>query len=411
MLHRLNEQEAKYIIDLLPSATAASIISNLDADTRRRFLDRNYDARNVAELLEYIDSDDAADILNEQPARFREEAIGYIEDETHAANILDLLRYDEQYAGAWMAKEMVTAHVSWTVRRCIDEIRRQAEEVERVYSVYVIDEKQKLLGRISLKKLILTYSDVKVGDIYEKDIISVEPHTDIEEVADMMQRYDLDAVPVANVQGRLLGRITIDDIVDLITEQAETDQQAMAGISEDTDYGDSVWQGARARLPWLLIGMIGGLLAARFARMYEHDIALLPAMAFFIPLITATGGNVGIQSSTVMVQSMDEYSAGSYVSQITKVLLIALINGIVIATCVFFFDWAVGNTFELSLVVSIALFCVVLLASIFGTITPLILSRFGINPAMASGPFITTANDLLGLAVYFSVARMLLSTI
>ncbi|SDJ77074.1 magnesium transporter [Catalinimonas alkaloidigena] len=407
VLEELDADEAKYVLAQLDHETGAEIISNLETETRRRFL-RNFSSEELAAYMYHIDSDDAADILNEQPIQVREEIIAHIDDPKVASDVLELLRYEEDRAGGLMAKELVKANVNWSIRQCIEEIRRQAEEVERLYSVYVVDDRDKLLGRVSLKRIVLANDRARVADIYEPDVIAIESYRDAEEVAEIMRRYDLEAIPVINVQGKLLGRITIDDVVDVITEQAEKDQQIMSGLTETPEDDDSVWSLSRARLPWLLIGMMGGLLGARFIGVFEDDLTVIPAMAFFIPLITATGGNVGIQSSTVVVQSLANRSAlgDSFWGRMLKVLLVALVNALVISMVVFGFVF-ISESIKMAFVVAIALFSVVMLASLMGTLTPLALDHFGINPAVASGPFITTANDLLGLAVYFSVAHLL----
>jgi magnesium transporter len=295
----------------------------------------------------------------------------------------------------------------------VDEIRRQAQQVEKVNSVYVVDDKGILKGRVSLKKIVLSRASNRVADIYEDDVLSVELHQSAEEVADIMRRYDLESIPVVNVNGKLMGRITIDDVVDVITELAERERQAMSGLTGDAEEDEeSIWLSVRARLPWLLIGMVGGLLAARFVGIFEDDlIAVVPALAAFIPLIGGTGGNVGIQSSSVILQSLANRSVFeiSTVERLLKVLVIAVLNGLVLGLIVFAFNWALGAELKLSLVVSIALLSVVLLSSFMGTVTPLVLDKFGINPAVASGPFITTANDLLGLTIYFLTAKLLYS--
>lgn len=407
ILYELDSQQSKYVIDLLDKNIGAEIISNLDTDTRRRFL-KMFPSEEIAAYMPYLDSDDAADILSEQPIKVREEVIAQIDDPQVAADILELLRYEEDSAGGLMAKELIKANVNWTIAQCISEIRRQAENVEKILSVYVVDNKDVLIGRVSLKKIILATDKTLIADIYEKEIISVETYRDVEEVADIMQRYDLEAIPVVNVQGKLLGRITIDDIVDVITEQAEKDQQIMSGISATVEEDDSIWLQSKSRLPWLLIGMMGGLFGARLIGLFESDLAIIPAMAFFIPLITATGGNVGIQSSTVVVQSLANKSflGTNYIKMALRVALVALLNAAVISSVVFGIV-LLSEPARLASVVAIALFSVVMLASFMGTVTPLILDKLGINPALASGPFITTANDLLGLAVYFTVAHLL----
>lgn len=347
--------------------------------------------------------------MNELPVKLREEIIAGIENEERAAYIIDLMRYEEDCAGGLMAKELVKANLNWNVVQCIDEIRRQAENVQKIYSVYVVDNNDILLGRTSLKRIILATNKTLIKDIYEPEIVSVETYMDQEEVVSIMRKYDLDAVPVVNGKGKLVGRITVDDVVDVMAEMAEAERQLMSGISEDVEEDDSVWMITRARLPWLIIGLGGGLLGAWFMGLFEEDIVLVPAMAFFIPLITATGGNVGIQSSAIVVQSLADKSGidPGNMQRFYKGLLVSFLNAVVLAIITLLFNLILGQPLKMGFVVSIALFAVVMLASIMGTITPLILDRFEINPALASGPFITTANDLLGLGVYFAIAHYL----
>jgi magnesium transporter len=412
LLLEFSTEDSKYVLDILDNETSAEVINDLDEDIRAKFL-KNFESAEIATMLNELDSDDAVDIINELPLKDREEVIASLDNREKADNILDLLRYEEDVAGGLMAKELIKVNENWSVKQCIEEIRRQAENVEKIYSVYVVSDTNKLIGRVSLKRIILADDHIKVKELYEDDVIAVETYMDEVDVAEIMRKYDLESVPVVNVQGKLMGRITIDDIVDVITELAEEERQMMAGISEDVEEDDSVWMLTRARLPWLIIGMFGGLLGAQFIGVFEKDILLVPAMAFFIPLITATGGNVGIQSSSIVLQSLASKSVfdNSFMKRITKVILVALLNGLVIAGIVMGMNLILGQDLTLALVVSIALFGVVLIASLMGTITPLILDRFGINPAIASGPFITTANDLLGLLVYFSVAHLLYSNL
>ena len=321
------------------------------------------------------------------------------------------MRYDEDTAGGLMAKELIKANLDWNVTECIEEIRRQAEKVDKVYSVYVVDGENTLKGRVSIKKLLLASDNTLVSDLYDEDLQKVDAFTKDEDVARLMQRYDLVALPVVNIQNKLIGRITIDDIIDVVTEQAEHERQIMSGISKDVESDSKIWDGIKARLPWLLIGMGGGLLGARLIGLFEEQLQVVPALAFFIPLITATGGNVGIQSSSIVVQDLAEHSSirRKILSTSLRSTVIGILNGVMIASLVFTAIYFLGNIeSNLAFTVSIALFSVVVLASLMGTITPLILDKFGINPAVASGPFITTTNDLLGILVYFSVAYSLL---
>ncbi|ELR68223.1 Mg/Co/Ni transporter MgtE [Fulvivirga imtechensis AK7] len=409
LLHEFDTEDSKYVIDLLPLETRAEIINDLDEDIREKFL-KVFEPNELTEIVNHLDSDDAVDILNELPIKEREEVIANLDNEEKEANILDLLRYDEDVAGGLMAKELIKANVNWTVVQCIEEIRRQAENVQKVYSVYVVDDNDRLLGRVSLKRIILADDKKKIADIYEPGLVSVETYMSEEEVAQVMRKYDLEAVPVVNMQGKLLGRITIDDVVDVITELADEERQIMSGISGDVEEADSVWMLSRARLPWLIIGIIGGLINARLIGVFEDDLLRITAIAFFIPLIQATGGNVGIQSSSIVVQSLANPSVfnDSMVKRLVKVFLVAALNGIMLSLLVYGVNMITGGSQDLSFVVSIALFSVVLIASFMGTITPLVLDKFGFNPALASGPFITTTNDLLGLAIYFYTVHLML---
>jgi len=410
LLDELERGEAIYVLRLLPVEVAADVLIEMEDSSLLQVV-RSLEGIELAAMMDQMDSDDAADILIMMGAKEREEVISSLKVKEKSAHILDLLRYEEDSAGGLMAKEYIKANQNWSVIQTIEEIRRQAENVEKLYSIYVVDNKQHLLGRVSLKKIILSASDTKIADIFEPDLISVPTHLDQEEVAEIMRKYDLESVPVVNAKNKLVGRITVDDILDVIREQSEEDIQAMTGISADVEESDSIFMISKARLPWLLIGVIGGLLGAQIITFFEEGLSKYIALASFIPLIAATGGNVGIQSSSLVVQTLAAKSVfeDSAYSRFIKGLFVACLNGVMLGSFVFLvvvfiygFDPIFGVT------VGTALFCVVLLASFMGTVTPLVLNRFGINPAIASGPFITTANDLIGLAVYFGVAMLLL---
>lgn len=408
ILYELETEEAVSLLNILSTEKSAQVISELDTDIRLKIL-KHYTPEEIAAFIQYIDSDDAVDIINELSVKTGEEVIAFIQNPEKADQIIDLLHYDEDCAGGLMAKELIKANLNWTINRCIEEIRAQSKNVDKVFSIYVVDDNIRLLGLLSLKKLLLSDDNAIVADIFEPTVISIESYRSGTEVADLMRKYDLETVPVVNVQGKLLGRITIDDVIDLITEQADLERQMMAGISNDAEEDDSVWLLSKSRLPWLIVGMIGGILGAQFIGLFENVIHQVTAMAFFIPLITATGGNVGIQSSSMIVQSLarDSTYIGLEFDRFIKGFIVSLINGIAISSLVFIFNIVLKQELNLAFTVSIALFCVVLVSSFMGTITPLILYRFGVNPALASGPFITTANDLLGLGIYFSVAHLL----
>jgi magnesium transporter len=408
LLYEFNSAESKYVMDLLDIETQAEIISDLDRDTRKRFL-KVYPPSEIINFLNQLASDDTADILNELPIKEREVVLSGLEPQLKG-QVTELLRYEENVAGGLMAKELIKARYNWSVVQCVDEIRKQAEVVNKFYTVYVVDETDKLLGRVALQDLIVSDARTIVADICEKDIVAVETYLKDWEVAEIMRKYDMESIPVVNVGGQLVGRITIDDVVDVITEQADEERQLMAGISEDVEEDDSVWRNTRARLPWLLIGIAGGLMNAKFMGLFESELARLTAIAFFTPLIQATGGNVGIQSSSLVVQSLanPDFVDDGLWQRLIKVLFVALLNGLVLAVLVFGANVVLFGEYQLSLLVSLALFSVVLFASFIGTITPLVLNRFNFNPALAAGPFITTMNDLLGLTVYFFTVHLLL---
>lgn len=407
ILMEMDSEQSKYILDLLDTETSAEIVAELDSDIRQKFL-KTFTSLEIAELLPHLDTDDAADLLNEQKLKTREEILSLVEDAQVVEHLHELLRYEEDCAGGMMAKELVKADVNWTVGQCIEEIKRQAENVDKLYSIYVVNDKEKLLGRVSIKKILLAPNNTKISELYEEDIIAVDVFMEDHEVAQVMSKYDLDAVPVINLQRKLVGRITIDDIVDVITEQAETERNMMAGISEHVEHSDSVWNLTRARLPWLLIGVLGGLLSAMLLGVFEGPLSEVTAVAFFIPLITATGGNVGIQSSSIVVQSLANKSAfdENISKQLLKSFIVSLLNGVCIFALVVIFVYAYKQDYNLALVVGVAIFTVVIISSMMGTITPIILEKFDVNPAIASGPFITTANDIIGIAIYFSIVKL-----
>ncbi len=408
LLHEFNTEDSKNVLDLLTLPVQSEIIRDLESETRRDYL-RVYTSKEVAALVNNLDSDDAADLLSELPVKTREEVISGLEKDLRH-QVTELLIYEENVAGGLMAKELIKARANWSVVECIEEIRKQAENVSKFYAVYVVDENDLLLGRVSLQKIILSEPKTLIGDITDRDIVSVETYLEDKEVAEIMRKYDLESVPVVNVEGQLVGRITIDDVVDVITEQAEEDRQLMAGISEDVEEDDSVWKLSRARLPWLVVGRLGGVISAQFIELFEGDLLKITAIAFFIPLIQATGGNVGIQSSSIVVQSLASpgiVEEGTW-SRLAKVLLVALTNGLMLAVLVLGVLLLLDGHNRLAYTVAIALFCVVLVASFVGTLTPLLLNRMGFNPALASGPFITTTNDLVGLGVYFLAIHLLL---
>lgn len=409
ILDELNLEEAVYIIKLLDSETTSDILMELDEDTRERVL-KKLSAKEIADEIEELDTDDAADIISELPQERQQEVISNIEDEAHKAEIRELLAYDEDTAGGLMAKELVKVYVTWTVAGCLRRIRGQAKDVTRVHSIYVVDKKNRLVGRLSLKDLIVAKSDQKIADIYISNVDYVKVNDDAEDVARVMQKYDLEAIPVVDDNQILLGRITIDDIVDVIREEAEKDYQLAAGITRDVEADDSIWELTKARLPWLLIGMFGGIGAASILNGFSDAIKEFPALLLFIPLIQATAGNVGVQSSAIVVQGLANDSIdGKILTRLFKEFLLGLVNGLAIACIVLVISHFIfETTYYESLTICIALIAVIIMAALIGTFIPIFLDKKGIDPAVATGPFITTSNDVFGILIYFLIAKVII---
>ncbi len=409
ILDEQSTKEAKAFYDLLPEELAADALVELDEDTREKFL-KEISSEEIAEkIIDNLDSDDAADVIGELSEEQQDEVISHLEDIEQAGDIIDLLNYDEDTAGGLMAKELVKVKVDWDVATCIKEIRSQAEEVEKMYTVYAVDDNDILQGRISLKKLLLAPDKTKIKELYNSEVILVKVDVEREEVAQIMDKYDLVVIPVIDEIGRLLGRITIDDVVDVIKEEADKDYQMASGISENVESSDSAWVLTRARLPWLLIGLFGGILGAQVIEAYEGQIKIHPEMAFFIPLIAAMAGNVGVQSSAIVVQGLANNTLGldSLWKKLFKELVVGLINGLVLGALIFAYNFFFSDDLTLGIIVSTSLFAVIVFAAIFGTLVPLMLDKYKIDPALATGPFITTVNDVFGLFLYLFIGYLM----
>ncbi len=414
VFEELRSEENAYVYKLLDKELAADVIVELDEDVRELLL-QSFTSKEIAEeVLEHIDSDDASDMISELPDAKIEEIISHIEDEEKASDIIDLLAYEEGTAGSLMAKELIKVNQNWTVAHCIREMRKQAEELENVYTIYVVDDRGVLLGRLSLKKLLFSASTTRtiIKDIYDPQSIQTVLTDETEEkVANIMEKYDLVALPVVNESGQLLGRITIDDVVDVIMEEAERDYQMASGISEDVESSDGIWTLTRARIPWLLIGMAGGIAAAYVIGVF--DIEKNPEMALFIPLITAMAGNAGVQSAAIVVQGLANNSLRmeAITRKLLKELAVGLVNGLICSLVLLLSSIVLDFSVNLSITVSVALLSVITFAAVFGTFVPLVLNRYKIDPALATGPFVTTANDIIGLMIYFIVGNMLMTAV
>lgn len=404
----LTVDEATYLIKLLDSEKTSDILAEMDEDIREAVLN-NLSVKEIAGELEELDTDDAADIVSELPKEIIQEVISEIEDKEHAKDIVDLLRYDEDSAGGLMAKELVKVNENWNVLTCVKEMRAQAENVTRVHSIYVVDDEEKLKGRLSLKDLLTTSTKTHIKDVYISKVDAVDVNEKGEEVAKIMSKYDLEAIPVVDEIGRLVGRITIDDIVDVIKEEADKDYQLAAGISQDVEADDSIWELTRARLPWLILGLLGGLGAAVIMGSFEEIIRDYQEILYFTPLIAAMAGNVGVQSSAIIVQGLaNDDLKGSISNRLIKEMLLALLNGLILAALLLIFTWIWKGDFLTALAISISLVVVIIVAGIIGTFIPLFLDRRGIDPAIATGPFITTSNDIFGILIYFWISKLVL---
>jgi len=408
MINELNAQEATYLIKLLDTDKTSDILTELDEDVREAILS-NLSSKEIAEELEGLDTDDAVDIISELPHDIVQQVISEIEDREHAKDIVDLLRYDENSAGGLMAKELVKVNENWTVTRCVREMRAQAENVTRVHSIYVVDKDEKLKGRLSLKDLLTVSTETHIREIYIPKVDYVRVNEKPEEVAKIMSKYDLEAIPVVDEIGRLVGRITIDDIIDVIREEADKDYQMAAGISQDVEADDSIWDLTRARIPWLILGLFGGAAAAVIMGGFEEMFRKYTVLFLFTPLIAAMAGNVGVQSSAIIVQGLaNDDIKGSIGSRLIKEMLLALLNGVILAVLLLLFTWAWKGDFLTALAISVSLVAVIVVAGFIGTFTPLFLNKRGIDPAIATGPFITTSNDIFGILIYFMIAKVIL---
>lgn len=408
ILNQLDVEEANYLYDLLEEEQAADVLLEMEEEKREALL-ATFSTKEIAEQLDNMESDDAADMINALPEEIQDEVLSQIEDIEQASDIADLLNYEEGTAGSLMAKELVSVYAHETVSACIDEIRRQTDNVDVMYAVYVVDDHDKLIGMLSLKKLIISHPLARIEEIYDPDVISVKAAASSEEVAEIIQKYDLVVLPVVDQLGRLVGRITVDDVVDVMREEAEKDIQLMSGITDDVDSNDSLWRLSRARIPWLLVGMCGGIVGSRIIGGYESQIKIHPEMAFFIPLIGATGGNVGVQSSAIIVQGLASNTliSDKIAPKLLKELGVGIINGLICSTLILGYNLLINESWKLAATVSLALLTVILCASFLGTFVPLTMNRFKINPALATGPFVTTLNDIIGISIYFLVGRLL----
>ena len=409
ILENLSFKSAIYLFKVLDSEKTAEILLELDEDLREKILNR-LSPKEIAEELDELETNDAADIIAELSELKKDQVISELQDEGHAKDIVDLLRYPENTAGGLMHKELVKVNENWNVFTCIKQMRIQAKNISRVHSIYVVDDEDALLGRLSLKDLLTTSAKTPISEVYIKKLNSVDVYTEDVEVARIMQKYDLEAIPVTDEIGRLVGRITIDDIVDVIKDEADEDYQLAAGISQDVEADDSIIEHTKARLPWLVLALLGGFISVKVLGLFEDAMHQYGYLFFFTPLIAAMAGNVGVQSSAIIVQGLaNDTLKGSLFTRLIKEISLSLLNGVILSIILFLGSYFILNVeIKIAIIVGISLISVIIIASLIGTFVPLLLDKFGIDPALATGPFITTSNDICGILIYFSIAKLIL---
>ena len=398
VIYELSTEQATYLVKLLDSEKTADALAEVDEDIREG-------------ILEKLSAKEIAEDIAELPEDRQEIVMSQITDSDHVEDIRELLTYQENTAGGLMAKELVKVEENLSVLKCLNEMRSQAEEVTRVHSIYVVDEYNILKGRLSLKDLITANSRAIVKDIYIPQVDAVTVDQPGEEVADIMSKYDLEAIPVVDNKKQLMGRITIDDIVDLIKEEAEKDYQLAAGISNDVEANDGIFELTKARLPWLFLGLLGGLGGVFILQDFEKIMELpeLRSLFFYTPLIAAMAGNVGVQSSAIIVQGLaNNVVRGSLLPLLFKEIGLGLINGLALGLILILFGFIINQDLIISLTIAGAMMGVIIIAALVGTFVPIILNKRGIDPAIATGPFITTANDIFGIFFFFYMAKVFL---
>jgi magnesium transporter len=408
ILDELDFDQATYIFKVLDSEKTAEILLELEDDLRENILSR-LSPKEIAEELDELETNDAADIIGELSKDIKAEVISELQDVEHAKDIVELLRYDEDTAGGIMHKELVKVNENWNVLTCVKEMRIQAENISRVHSIYVVDDEDRLKGRLSLKDLLTTSTRTNISDVYIRKLNSVNVDTEDIEVARIMQKYDLEAIPVVDELGRLVGRVTIDDIIDVIKDEADKDYQLAAVITNDIESNDSVYELIKARLPWLLIGMVIEIIASKVLEGNQNSMQPYFTLMIFVPLLSATAGNIGVQASAIVVQGLANGTLKEYSrAYLTKELSVALISGSIISLFLFLYHSLMYQQYLVGFAISISMLVVIVFAAILGVLVPLFLNKNKIDPAIATGPFITTTNDVFGIMIYFGIARLIL---
>tara|TARA_B000000565_G_C23769843_1_gene371811 strand:- start:61 stop:1416 length:1356 start_codon:yes stop_codon:yes gene_type:complete len=410
IIENLSVKNAQKLFKLIhEDQKSASVLAELQDDTRKKIIE-TLSSKEIAEnIINKLASDDAVDVLNELSDAKRKEVLSFLQNKDDVKKIQDLLLYSSDSAGGLMAKELIKVNENWSILQCLKEMRKQAESVKNVYTIYVVNDDNILLGSMSLRKLLITKKNTSIKDIINKNIISVKPSDNNESVANLMQKYNLVAIPVVDRKSRLIGRITVDDVMDIVKEEAEKDYQMASGLIEDIELSDSILENTRARIPWLIIGVFGGLFGAKLIDLFDLSSSNIE-LAFFIPLIAAMGGNVGVQSAAIVVQGLanETLKTKSIASKLLKEIKVSLINGLICSIIILSSTLLIGYSSQLSITVSISLLAVIIFAAFFGTFVPLVLNKYKIDPALATGPFITTINDIFGLLIYFFIGLAIL---
>ena len=414
IMRELEEKHRNIYFGLLDFEEASAVLEEMSSDT---FCDliATLDSNHRMLILDCMSQDDIVDKLYDLPEEKKYQILAYLDLED-AMEVVELLDYEEDSAGGKMTKDYVTLMPTMTVDQAIEQLRTTAPDAETIYYVFVTDEAERLLGVISLRELIVSKGDVLISDIMNQHVIAVHENADQEEVARIVSKYDFLVVPVIDEDNTLKGIITIDDVIDVIEEEATEDILKFAGSSDLEDFEDDdsslkrVVYAVRSRLPWLIITIFGGLLSASVISKFSGALSANATLALFMPLLAGMGGNVGTQSSTITVRSIAvNYIEGwDVVKTILQEMAVGVIVGTVCSLIVAVVAYVTQDEMLLSAIVGLSMFANIVTAATIGTLVPLTFKKIGVDPAVASAPFISTTIDITGLTIYFTLATYLM---